>query len=413
MACQNDEYSAGTGLETLYRSELHALARVEISTTVGTPMFADNVLDAARRDAHVRELVIHALLPLIHGFAIRFCRDGVDVMDLIGTGNLAVIERWDEAMLKDVPTQYLLNHAKMVMLEYVRRFGRGPITFITGGRLAPNREFVQIIDDVDSIPSAVSTVPMDLTPLHAALASLPEASRSLLIQRFGLDGQEAKALEELAGSPDSHSSVYVAQYMRLRRSLIQMQAFLIAHYPDFVKMHVYGDALHAEACILRKRLEEIPSIPSEVRARLDAAKLRIEARGETLSHPRIQREVTVGALYISAYLYEIRLAEGPLPSVRARMETARLQIEARGEKVTRDNLRKEAKISCECASAYLHEIRERPEGKIARARLLYQEANHSIDGICSMLKISRPTFFRYVRGTKTSSGGQTHENSTE
>jgi DNA invertase Pin-like site-specific DNA recombinase len=46
------------------------------------------------------------------------------------------------------------------------------------------------------------------------------------------------------------------------------------------------------------------------------------------------------------------------------------------------------------------------DGKIALARHLYQESKHSVAEICSMLEISRSTFFRYVRGTRKIPGSQ-------
>src|SRR5690242_15132390 len=46
--------------------------------------------------------------------------------------------------------------------------------------------------------------------------------------------------------------------------------------------------------------------------------------------------------------------------------------------------------------------RKTAHGKVALARHLYQESKHSVTEICSMLEISRSTFFRYVR--KSTSG---------
>src|SRR6266700_2348379 len=41
--------------------------------------------------------------------------------------------------------------------------------------------------------------------------------------------------------------------------------------------------------------------------------------------------------------------------------------------------------------------RRASDGKVALARHLYQDPNHSVAEICSMLGISRSTFFRYVK----------------
>jgi DNA invertase Pin-like site-specific DNA recombinase len=38
------------------------------------------------------------------------------------------------------------------------------------------------------------------------------------------------------------------------------------------------------------------------------------------------------------------------------------------------------------------------DGKVALARQLYQDSKHSVADICSLLGISRSTFFRYVKG---------------
>jgi DNA invertase Pin-like site-specific DNA recombinase len=43
------------------------------------------------------------------------------------------------------------------------------------------------------------------------------------------------------------------------------------------------------------------------------------------------------------------------------------------------------------------------DGKVALARRLFSEKNHSIDDICSTLGISRSTLYRYVREAKRAS----------
>jgi DNA invertase Pin-like site-specific DNA recombinase len=45
--------------------------------------------------------------------------------------------------------------------------------------------------------------------------------------------------------------------------------------------------------------------------------------------------------------------------------------------------------------------RRTAHGKVALARHLYRESKHSVAEICSMLEISRSTFFRYVREGKS------------
>ncbi len=45
--------------------------------------------------------------------------------------------------------------------------------------------------------------------------------------------------------------------------------------------------------------------------------------------------------------------------------------------------------------------RRASDGKVALARHLYQDPDHSVAEICSLLSISRSTFFRYVKGTES------------
>jgi|SRR5437660_7366177 len=47
------------------------------------------------------------------------------------------------------------------------------------------------------------------------------------------------------------------------------------------------------------------------------------------------------------------------------------------------------------------------DGKVALAQHLYQDAKHSVAEICSMLEISRSTFFRYVKRSGKAPGTQT------
>ena len=44
--------------------------------------------------------------------------------------------------------------------------------------------------------------------------------------------------------------------------------------------------------------------------------------------------------------------------------------------------------------------RRASDGKVALARHLYQDPDHSVTESCSLLGISRSTFFRYAKGTK-------------
>jgi len=39
-------------------------------------------------------------------------------------------------------------------------------------------------------------------------------------------------------------------------------------------------------------------------------------------------------------------------------------------------------------------------GKVALARRLFADPQHSVSGICSMLEISRSTLYRYVKGSE-------------
>ncbi|WP_236031766.1 recombinase family protein [Ktedonospora formicarum] len=50
--------------------------------------------------------------------------------------------------------------------------------------------------------------------------------------------------------------------------------------------------------------------------------------------------------------------------------------------------------------------RKATDGKVALAQHPYQDSKHSIAEICSMLEISRATFFRYVKGVRKAPGLQ-------
>ncbi|BCL77567.1 resolvase [Ktedonobacteria bacterium brp13] len=73
----------------------------------------------------------------------------------------------------------------------------------------------------------------------------------------------------------------------------------------------------------------------------------------------------------------------------------------------RDLIRERTKVGLAAAKARGRvggRPRKTTDGEVALVRHLYHDSKHSITEICSMLEISRSTFFRYVRGTKNTPG---------
>ncbi len=294
-------------VEAEYRRALNSLVCV-------TPLSAcQPYLEQAKHDRDTKDLIIHSMLPILFQYAMRIRLR--DPMDLVSVGNMVLIEEWEQAQTQEMPLRYLLYRAKMAMHAYLRQYECGPITFPDSGDMEyPHYDFFHIFDklDTDDIvePQQSRDTPMDSTPLYEALASLSSETARVLIERlFGLFDRSPETMREITGE-DNKGTINSAKRVQKTYTLRKMKEYLVEHYPDFVEQHACASLEEKGRARATARLYEIGKIPQSARKRLNAARERIEARGQSLTVRALRAEAAVGQTALSAYLYELRLKDG-------------------------------------------------------------------------------------------------------
>src|SRR6266566_4030601 len=125
-----------------------------------------------------------------------------EYLDLVGEGNLAVVEAFDTALLKENPCGYLRGVAKYTIIQYcytrvnliVRPHKTSEMVYTTSldekpytyDRLVRNTQVVVVKE------------PPDYSFLYQALERLPQAYRDVLVKHFGLYESQPESLYALS-----------------------------------------------------------------------------------------------------------------------------------------------------------------------------------------------------------------------
>jgi RNA polymerase sigma factor (sigma-70 family) len=193
-------------------------------------------------DAQARASVIESCLRYVAFIAARYKRyvHHDDYLDLVGVGNLAVVENVEKALTMDNPQAYLFVLARLAIVDYcVTR-----ATLITKSRytLAPDPSIssldAPICQESDATMLDLIAAPeaeqkqeqeeQDYTSLYEALNILPERYREVLTRHYGLYGHPAESLYEmsrqLSAKPGPKSSAaYLIEYRALARLRSQLE----------------------------------------------------------------------------------------------------------------------------------------------------------------------------------------------
>jgi hypothetical protein len=285
--------SAAMNIEQLYRQDI-----VDIPDWRGVPEEQrQEIIDQARQgDNTLREYIACSMLSTIIAYACRFQSSVTDVMDLIGVGNLIIIEHMSDALQTPNPHGYLLNYASGEMKQYRRRYenaitlsttpGDDPYTIIPLSRI-----------DADDIPEEGGIIRSidDHTPLHEALKAIPsEKGRELMVRLFGLFDEGQEDMSTLAGG-NSTTRVYQAVKARKLNYLNICRHFLEKYCPRYVEQHT------------RETVSRTPKycqvhIPEITLKKLKQAESTLRERGELLSMNKLRILSGVNTRYASAYL---------------------------------------------------------------------------------------------------------------
>ena len=126
-----------------------------------------------------------------------------EYLDLVGEGNLAVVEAFDTALLKENPCGYLRGVAKYTIIQYC--YTR--VNLIVRPKKISEMVYTTSLDEkpytydrlVRNAPIAVKEPP-DYSFLYQALETLPKAYRDILVKHFGLYDSQPESLYALSRS---------------------------------------------------------------------------------------------------------------------------------------------------------------------------------------------------------------------
>lgn len=189
--------------------------------------------DRARAgDEQARSSLIENCLRYVAYISARYKRfvHHDDYLDLVGVGNLAVVEYAEKALAMDSPCAYLFTVAKYAIINYCMTHA----SLITKSRDydAPDPYTgsldTPIYQDSNTTLLDLLATPeptraeRDYTGLYEALDTLPERYRNVLIRHYGLCGHQAESLYEMSRAMSENPgpkscAAYLIEYRALAR----------------------------------------------------------------------------------------------------------------------------------------------------------------------------------------------------
>ncbi len=214
-----------------YRHELSLLPRL-------TSEEERELRDRAREgDRQARARLIESCLRYMAFIAARYRRYVYhdDYLDLVGVGNLAVVENVEKALMMDNPCAYLSVIARLAIIDYCMtsasliiksRYTHTPDPY-TGSLDAPIYQDCEatLLDQIAAPEQEQAE--QDYTQLYEAIDTLPEKHREVLTRHYGLYGRQAESLyemsREMSANPGPKSSAaYLIEYRALARLRSQL-----------------------------------------------------------------------------------------------------------------------------------------------------------------------------------------------
>jgi DNA-directed RNA polymerase specialized sigma24 family protein len=214
--------------EELYRSEVRHLP------TLTGEEEQELVRRARGGDAEAREALMKSCLNYV-GFMAALYKCYVhhdDYLDLVGIGNLAVVEHLDRSLLRDNPCAYLRGVVKYTVLHYcfahasliTRPQEAAPVYTVS---LDAARDDEQPLSERLAYKEpSVDETQLDYTFLYQALKQLPENYRNVLSCHFGLYGRPAESLYTLSRRMSLNVKGTIA-YLMMYRALKRLRIMLL------------------------------------------------------------------------------------------------------------------------------------------------------------------------------------------
>ena len=201
----------------LYRREVRSLPRLTRAEE------QELVRRARKGDADARTALIKSCLNYVGFMAAWHARYVYhdEYLDLVGIGNVAVVEHVDEALTRENPCAYLRGCAKYAIIYYCyNRSSLIPTPWQAKQRISVASLDAPIYSNtVQQEPVVVRESP-DYTFLYQALERLPKHYQDVLIRHFGLYDRPVESLYKMSRRMSTSvkgSIAYLLEYRALRR----------------------------------------------------------------------------------------------------------------------------------------------------------------------------------------------------
>ncbi len=188
--------------EELYQSEVGCLQRL-------TKEEEQEIVRRAREgDEEARTILMKSCLNYVGSIAAwhaRYVRHD-EYLDLVGIGNVAVVERFNEALKQENPGGYLRGCAKYAIIFARRRFS---ITSLDN----------PVYSNTLKKESVTSEGDPDYSWLYQALEQLPQHFQDVLIKHYGLYNRPVESLYEMSrrmSKSAKGSMAYLIEYRALK-----------------------------------------------------------------------------------------------------------------------------------------------------------------------------------------------------
>lgn len=171
-------------------------------------------LQAQQGNTQARDDLILSVLNYVEYWASRFVHayfwscPRLEYLDLVGVGNVEVVERVDEALTKECPWAYLASRAKYIMWNYCKRYrslivtpSHQPAYHVESLDAPLHDETESTLVDVIAAPEPVrwyASLDISEERLYEALKRLGQRQQDILKRLFGLDVHTPERLAEVS-----------------------------------------------------------------------------------------------------------------------------------------------------------------------------------------------------------------------
>ncbi len=233
---EDDEFGALLNSEQLYRRDLEELIFFVDKKQI------DALLEQTRKvHGDPSEILIFYCLPIILSYAVRLHDHRIPILELVGVGNLSLMETMERALAHTNPAGYLLRFAYGSMSHYRTRFQS--IISVPSTPDAQPHKVLTILNDLDTDTFDIEEkldMPIeseqDMSPLYRAVESLSPSRKSIIQRLLGMNGAP-ETVTEIAGG-NSTTRAYDSVRVTKDRAQVCMRDYLKKHHPDFVRQHM-------------------------------------------------------------------------------------------------------------------------------------------------------------------------------